>query len=331
VVETIAKKYGFSYKITPHPRVYPQISQGSMTDWELMVNLASQCGYFLRAESTSLYFQPLLQDFDELVTETRTFSQIDAGFKSLTPMYSFEPLIGETLNHKGADKSAISVAGVDAATGNYFKYTKQRRAQTTRGNAQPEFFDAHATHVVAPDYTTAVLEADSADEKSKFPYTAEAEVIGTAALRPGVPVYLENAGESYSGYWTILEVEHYVVEEQLNVPTFTTRLVVGTDSLGATTSGKYPVKPPEKLIRHIAPNVRNTRVIPSNVIKAPSINIKPAKTINLVNRTNRPTVRGTAVSAASWSSNTGNLNTKQKPAGRSIAGLTKAVNYLARQ
>lgn len=331
IVKKIAVKYGFSYKVINHPRVYSQVSQGGMTDWELMVKLAKECGYFLKAESTSIFFQPFLQDFDELISETRTFSKSDAGFKGLSPLYSFTPLIGETLAHPGADKSAISIAGVDAVTGKPFKVTKQKRTVSTRAVYQPEFFDAHATDVVSPNYATAVLQANSQDEKSKFAYVAEAEVIGTADLKPGLPVYLENIGKSYTGYWTVLEVEHVVIEEQLNFHTFSTRIVVGADSLGDPATGKYPTKPSATLKRHLAPNIRNTRIKPKNVVKTPTITVKPTKTINLVKRINRAGASGAAVSSAAWSSDSGNLISKQGKPGRSAAAVAKVVSYFGRQ
>ena len=186
VIVEIANKYNFAYKVVPHPRVYPQIAQAGLTDWELMVKLAKQCGYFLRAENAAIYFQPLLQDFKELVHEAKSFTKTQNGKKYTSTLYSFRPIIGETLAHHGADKAATSVAGIDPISGKYFKYTKQTRTQTTRVISHPELFDKHATHVVVNDYKTAVAEANSADDKSVFPYSAEVEVNGTADLRPGI-------------------------------------------------------------------------------------------------------------------------------------------------
>jgi hypothetical protein len=60
-----------------------------------------------------------------------------------------------------------------------------------------------------------------------FPYRATAEVLGNASLRPGMPIYLSGIGESYEGYWIILEAEHVI--ESLR---YTTKLILGLDSLG---------------------------------------------------------------------------------------------------
>lgn len=330
VVVKIAKKYGFAYKVVPHKRVYPQIAQAGLTDWELMVKLAKQCGYFLRAENTELYFQPLLQDFEELIYEARRFVKNDAGFKDMHPLYTFKPIMGETLAHHGADKSATSIAGVDPFTGKYFKYTTQKRSETTRAVSQPELFDRHATDVVVNSYTSAVSEAISADEKSRFPYSAEAEVIGTANLRPGMPVYLDGVGSEYSGYWTILRVEHYAVETELNKQRFTTRLTVGTDSLGAVADQKYPTRPPAKPVRKITPNIKNTKIIPKTIIKATGVQVKPSGSSSLVDRVNRADAPAKSLRKNVWVSTHGNLTSRPTPPSKSKAARDKARAHNAR-
>jgi hypothetical protein len=327
VVVAIARKYNFAYKVTPHPRVYPQISQAGLSDWELMVRLAKQSGYFLRAENTTLYFQPLLQDFKERISEAKLFVKNDAGFKSHSPLYSFRPIVGETLAHHGSDKSAISVAGIDPRTGEYFKYTKQRRSETTRNISHPELFDKHATHVVANGYTTAVSEANSADDKSIFPYSAEVEVMGVADLRPGMPVYLDNVGQEYSGYWTILSIQHEVVEENLNNQLYTTVMTVGSDSLGSVDANKYPKKPSGLRARKIDPSIRNTKITPGTVIRTPSQGISSVKTTSLVSRTNRASLKGQMVSTATWVSTHGNIADTPREISRSSAALKKMSNH----
>lgn len=331
VIVSIAKKYNFAYKVTPHPRVYPQLSQAGQTDWEFMVKLAKQSGYFLKAENTTLYFQPLDQEFKEKLMESARFSKNDAGFKSLQPMYSFTPIVGETLAHNGADKSAISIAGVNPKTGKYFKYTKQKRSPVTRAISNPELFDKHDTGVVANDYTTAVQEAKSADEKSKFPYQAEAEVIGASRVSPGHPVYLEGVGKEYSGYWTVLRVEHKIIEESLNVQRFTTILTIGTDSLGTISDQTQPSTPPARAIRKIVPNVRNTRIKAGTVLNKTGAQVKPSGPLSLVSRANRANVKDKSARSNVWVSTHGNLNTKTITASRSTAAILKAGKNVARK
>lgn len=330
VVRTIAKKYGFSYKTVPHPRVYPHISQAGMTDWQLMVKLAKQCGYFLRAENTSLYFQPLMQDFEDLIYEAKLFSKADGGVKFGNILYSFSPTVGETLAHMGADKAATSVAGVDPRTGKQFKYTKQKRSAATRKISHPELFDRHDTHTVVNDYKTAMHEAFSADDKSRFPYSASAEVIGTSSLRPGMPIYVDGVGAEYSGYWTVLRVEHHVHEQIINDHTYTCELVLGTDSLGQIASNTYPIKPSLKPIRLIKPNVKNTKVVESTTLVNVSPTVVPVKASKLVSQVNRASVAGPTVSAAVWKSSNGDLNKTTKRETLPKTARVKLEAYRAR-
>jgi hypothetical protein len=308
VVAKIATKYGFSYKALPHPRVYPQISQAGMTDWELMVHLAKQCGYFLRAENTTIYFQPLLQDFQDLIYEAISFKKNDAGHRSANSLYTFKALVGETLSHHGADKSAVSVAGVDPRTATKFNYSKPDRSATTRMISQPEFFDKQATSVVANNYNTATYESTSADDRSRFPYGAHAEVLGTSSLRPGMPVHLDGVGSDYSGYWTALTVEHEIIEESLNVHKYTTHLFVGADSLGDIVDSSVPKVPSATPIRRITPNIRNTVIKPNNIISNKAINVKPIDKSSLVTRKNRANASGQTVAQSVWVSDRGNLS-----------------------
>lgn len=330
VAEKLAKKYGFAYKITPHPRVYKQISQAGMTDWELLVKLAKQSGYAVHVENTTLYFQPILKEFEDYILEAPTFSKVDAGTKFFNPLYSFKPIVGETLGHDGADKAAVSVAGIDAETGQYFKYTNQKRKSTTRRLSQPEFFDRHATKVVANAYDIAKFESESFDERTRFPYIAEAEVLGTARLATGKPVYLQNIGSKYTGYWTVLKVEHEIFEESVNRYKYTSLITVGTDSLGESTP-RYPLKPPSRGIRTISPAIRNTRIQAKSKIKIPNINPSPTKTVKLVNRINRDVESGPKTLQSTWSSDRGNVSSKPIVPGRSAVATSKVVNYFGRQ
>lgn len=307
VIVEIAKRYNFAYRTIPHPRVYPQIAQAGMTDWELMVRLAHQCGYALRVENTEIHFHPLLQDFNDLKEESFTFQKADAGFKPINPLYSFKATISETLSYELADKSATSVFGVDPVTGDVFGYTTQNRGQVTRKRSNQELFDFHETHVVANSYETAKLEATAALNKSQFPYIADAEVYGVSKLRPAMPVYLNNIGRDYTGYWTILGVEHEVIEESRNRQTFTSRLFVGTDSLGEIVSKSGRITPMDRPIRKIVPNIRNAKVSPKSVVKSKGIVLKPVTSISLVSRVNRPNVSGPLASLTTWSSTHGNL------------------------
>ena len=228
VVKEIAERNEFSYSIVDHPRVYPQIAQSGISDWLFMVRLAKQCGYSLRSENTTIYFEPLTEDFTTYKSQANIFEMRNANDPEGSTIYSFNPIIGETLHWEAGSKSATAVSGIDLTNANTnFAVTRQVRDVTVRQNKTEEFFDRFANQVVALDHSSATYEAEALDMLTMFPYRATVEVLGHAELRPGMPVYLSGIGESYEGYWIILETEH-IIENLM----YTTKLIVGLDSLG---------------------------------------------------------------------------------------------------
>lgn len=308
VISAIAQKYGFAYKVTPHPRIYNQIAQAGLTDWELMVKLAKQNGYFLRAENTEIYFQPLTEDFFNLITEASTFQKAEGGFKSINPIYSFKPVISETLEQFGFKKSAVSIAGVNPLTGSTFKITNQSPDSNSRKIYNPEFFDEHNTVEVANDYQTAQYLSDANNEYSRYPYAAEVETIGVSSLRPCLPVYFGNVGAEYTGYWTILSIAHEIVEENLNQQIYTCIIQAASDSLGKITDPRLPEKPARIPTRKLIPNQVNYNVKPKTVINKPAITSSRTQKVQLVDRINRANESGPFVATARWGSTHRDLN-----------------------
>jgi hypothetical protein len=331
VIIDIARRYNFAFNAVPHSRVYDQISQAGMTDWEFMVKLAKQSGYFLRADNASLHFTPISYDFKEYIFEAKSFVKSDLGKKYTNPLYSFKPIVGETLGHHGADKYATSIAGVDPITGSYFKYTTQRRTPSTRQISHPEMFDKHDTSVVANNFTTAVSEANTAEIKSSFAYMAEAEIMGDSSLRPGMPIHFANVGKEYSGYWTILSIEHDVKEESHNRHIYTTKLVVGSDSLGDVKNAMVPSVPDNRAIRHIKPNTRNTRKKVTTEVYWSGLNVRQPDQFALVNRTNRANSGSKTLLKSRWVSRDGNLISPDLPPQKPSFILEKIRNYNANQ
>jgi len=310
IIAAIATKYNFAYKVTPHPRVYPQVAQAGLTDWQLMVNLAQECGYFLRAENSEIYFQPYTEDFNNLITEAVSFNKGDAGFKTTNHIYKFKPVISETLENYGFMKSAVSVAGVNPVNGNSFKVTQQKSFNPSRQYSNVEFFDSHATTTVANSYEVAGYLAKAADEKSRFPYAASVETIGVSSVRPCLPVYLSNVGSEYSGYWTVLKVTHVVYEENLNQQHYTCSMDVASDSLGTNANANQPSAPAVTPRRKIIPNEKNKNIKPKTIVYKPAITAKRTQQKQLVDRINRATQTGPFVATSRWGSTHRDLNYK---------------------
>jgi phage protein D len=313
VVKEIASKHNFVCYAVPHPRVYPQISQAGHSDWEFMVRLAKQCGYTLRATNTELYFQPIMEDYTKYRAEAPKFIMRPASAPDGSTIYSFKPMIGESIPYEDATKGAIAVSGVDVTNSEPISITQQIRSAKTRMKQQVEFFDRFDTATVAPDVLVASYEAEAAENRNYFPYRGVVEVLGNPNLRPDMPVYLDGIGEPYAGYWIVLEVQHNIVEEEINRQRFTTTLVVGTDSLGKAqrwVDSQIITAPDYTPKRTVIPNVLQTRVVPTTVLNKRT-QYENATTVNSFgNPQNRakPSVAASINEPSMWQTNTTSLD-----------------------
>jgi phage protein D len=308
VVADIAKKHKFSYIATPHPRVYPQISQAGMSDWELLVKLAKQSGYSFKADNTTLIFQPLTQDFTESRQQANYYALGGLESKS-TGIYSFKPLIGESIPFADAQKSTYSVGGVDSNTGAAHVNADQTPLKSTRKKSNPPVFDTYATNVVAPTFQASRHEAKAATERARYAYRGEVHLPGNPKLLPDSPVFLDGVGASYSGFWTILSVEH-TVEEQM----FTTKAIVGTDSLGLAapwTDNKTISAPDEKVTRVISPGVRQKNIVPKTTLNKKGTGVKKGNVSHFSQAKNMTAVPVKGEASYSWAGSGRNLKTSE--------------------
>ena len=312
VARIIAEKHNFACYTVPHPRVYPQIAQSGHTDWELLVRLAKQSGYTLRATNTELYFQPNLEDFNKYKEEAMTFTMRQANDSAGSTIYSFNPIVSESLDYEDGAKTSIAISGVDRFTKTPMAVTQQE-FQTTRVKQQTEFFDEFDTDTVANTPEIARYESEAIDNLIVFPYRATAEVLGSPSLRPDMPVYLNGLGPNYSGFWTILKVEHMIIEEESNRHRYTCVLHLGTDSLGETRIGpdsRNIITPPAKPIRKIIPGVRQTTVRPVTYLNRITVPVNSTQRGSFGSIENRakPNIDDRYTSPARWVSGTKSLN-----------------------
>lgn len=261
VVKAMAIQHNLNFIGDPHPRVFEMITQAGYTDWQLAVKLAKQIGYTLRAENTDIYFEPILKDYERYREQAPSFVMRDETDPSGSTIYSFQPLVGESIDYDGDMKAAVAVSGVDRFSKAAVKQTKQKRNKTTKSKRQDEFFDRFNSLAVAPTPEIAKYEADAAEARNSFPYRGMATVLGSVYVRPNMPIYLDGLGSAYSGYWTVLGAEHTLVETERNVYTYTTTVSLGSDSLGAPTTwtdGKSVTAPSPKTKRTIIRGVPQT-------------------------------------------------------------------------
>ena len=319
IVVEIAKRNNFAYNVSPHPRVYSQISQAGLTDMEMINKLAKQCGYSVRYKNAEIHFEPVFKLYEETRENAQILTLRDADDPAGSTLYSFNPLIGESLEHDGEYKSATAVSGVDAFTGKVIQVTNQSRPKTSKAKSEPEFFDRFSSTTVANSYTIAKSESESVDQRTRFPYRATAEALGDPGLHPNVPVYIDGVAEDYAGFWVILEAEHKLTSTGYTQFLYTTELTLGTDSLGSAVAGsdnKVVKMPNSRAKRTIIPNVRQTNKKPKTSLKTGSLS--PSKNTQVgfgaIKNRSKPKTANQVIIGKKWVSPSGNLSkvTKSK-------------------
>jgi hypothetical protein len=254
-----------------------------------------------------------MEDYTTKREEAPKFILRPAGNPEGSTIYSFRPILSESMPYEDATKGAVAVGGVDIDNATPISITQQIRTAKTKIKQQNEFFDIFDTTVVAPNISVASFESEAAENRNYFPYRGTVEVLGNPTLRPDMPVYLEGIGEPYSGYWVVLETHHRIVEEEINRQRYTTTLVVGTDSLGqavAWTDSKTVESPEFRARRTIIPNVLQTKVQPITVLNKKVAYETLSNNGSFGNPQNRakPNINGRSNEVAMWQTDTTSLD-----------------------
>jgi len=320
VITQIAKKHQFAYHSTPHGRVYDNLLQVGETDWEFACSLAIRSGYTLRADGTTLYFDPVNKDFTDYQASAPYFIMRATNDPLGYNLFHFTPEISEANEHEGYMKAATAVGGIDLTSGSSIVNTNQTRPSTSKASSQPEFFDRFHTNAVIPNSTVALYEAIAADERNKFPYRGKAEVLGDARIRPDLPVFIDGVGKDYSGYWTVLECTH-IFKEHL----YTVEMVLGTDSLGQVSSGTaIPGPTAVRVINPATPS--RTKPVPSKLsINTPTINNSSKSTgFGLATNRKQPvSVRSSKATSPKWVNTAGDIRTSVPKSNATAATVNK--------
>ena len=304
VIADIASRNEISYDCIPTERVYDQISQTGMSDWELMVKLAKQNGYSLKCDNSTLVFHPLTQAFTDF-RQQAAYYKMNGLDEKITGIYSFTPLIGEAIPFEDAKKASVSVSGVDRSFYTEHQNTNQKEIEKTRKGSKPIVFDTYNTDVVAPTFQIAKYESDAADERNRYAYRGTAVIQGSPRLLPDAPIYLDGLGSTYSGYWTVLSVNHYIKKE-----VFTTTIEIGTDALGLATKwtdNKEITYPDLSIKRVITSGVKQQNVAPRTSLKRVGANYKKNSSSHLSTVKNIPKTQTVGSPSHKWVGTSGNL------------------------
>jgi hypothetical protein len=199
-------------------------------------------------------------------------------------------------------KAAVAVGGVDKNSKSAYAATKQKRNKRTRAKSQEEFFDRYNTDAVTTNAEIAEYEAEAAELRNAFPYRAEAELMGSPSLRPGMPIYLNGLGPNYSGFWTVLSTEHKIKEETVKNYVYTTVVTLGTDGLGQANRWEdgQDIQNPVGGNRVIIPNKKNTKVKAKTKLVRTGIKYTPTTKDSFGKIKNRSKLTTANNSAAVW-------------------------------
>jgi hypothetical protein len=329
IAKTIAKKYKFTADITPHARVFPQIAQHGESDWEFLVKCAKKCGYYFRVDGTTLIFKPIDEFYKKYKKHSPSYNlqniPISAADIVGSDIYSFTPIVGESIPFLDATKSSTSFSGVNPITKKINSYSNQKDKNGKRQNKKPPLFDNFDVDTVVPGNDIAKSHSDAFDEMVKFPYRAHGAVIGSPKLMPGMPILLNGVGSEYSGYWMLLSVEHIVHFISLTETKYTTNIEVGIDSLGQPRDSLSFLSTFEDTF-YIEPNIRQIVSLSDSLLAVKSIPVKNEITTtfgSLQNQT-KNAINFKNEQFSYWENLTPNTRLRQnKPSNRSVEIIKK--------
>lgn len=222
VVRQVAAEHGLLAVAEPHPRVYETVPQPTISDWALLMRLAHETGYVLRAEQTRVMFMSRRR----VEQETRPMAQTMAmttspsnTMSSASSVFSFDPILADYLPERGVSDTRKQVRALDPSTGDYLVLDAGLDRQ---GGLFTKPVD-----VVANSVSAALARLDSAVEASRFVHRARVRSVGSPPTAPERMVYLAGVPEPYDGYWTVLSVTHRI----RSLTDYTMEMEVGSDAL----------------------------------------------------------------------------------------------------
>ena len=102
-------------------------------------------------------------------------------------------------------------------------------SNNTSASAAKAYFKKHHVYEVAENLTDSKHIADDYSNAHKYQHRASVLIVGSAAIRPYDPIYLDGLPNGLSGYWTVLSVKHVFGGTPAK---YMVRVEVGTDVIG---------------------------------------------------------------------------------------------------
>lgn len=230
VVRQIARLHGMNANVDEHKRVYPQVTQSGESYWQVLLKLASETGYVLRVENSTIIFkkrESVHKFYRPIAPLLRYVDNKGPNMRVRGNLYQFSPQVGEFTPDSGAARAIRSIQGVDGTTGKVIGLKGPQTTRKFRSDRTPVFNSPEVSRVIK-NLTDVSTLLDAHEEKNRFAYRAGAVALGNAYYAPERVVSVRGIEEPYSGYWTILEVRHRIKDARH----YTVDMVLGTDGLG---------------------------------------------------------------------------------------------------
>lgn len=237
----ICRENGLKPNIAKHPWTFPMISQTGQSDWNMLVRLATQCGFAFRVDNGVLLFKPKDSIFNETKSYAPYLKYVDEPSSAFIPfmtIYGFHPLIAEQSPDIAGATVQRALSSIERSNNKDYSHSKERKhsAYKTNANKASKFIkeDPKATFkkIVTDEVALSAAHAkqilDAKTEHERFRYKANLQALGNPNLKPYTAVYLDGLPHGMSGYWTVLKVKHMFGGSK----SYRVDMSVGTETVG---------------------------------------------------------------------------------------------------
>lgn len=199
--------YGVSAYIQPHPRIWPALAQGTLSDFAWLTELAGRIGYRLNVDVSAVSFADAGTDLTpNALTPPRYTRSLQPGVWD--SLIAFEPSSGQS-DPAGARVATVTSYAVRPSSGVAAGVSLEPPIIGADGIALAPTF-TRISSGTAHSYADAAANAAATAARSRYWVYAKATVDGSSALRPGRVVELAGDGIPVAdqGRWRIGCVTH---------------------------------------------------------------------------------------------------------------------------
>lgn len=227
VVQEIAAQFHLDANIVYDSMVWPNLPMAGRSYWEFCCDLAKRIGYTFYCNGVQLVFKPRTTNPAALVGTVVVYDyQNDPG-----NMPVFTPVLGAN-SPGGGQLRTRSIIGIDPKTNQYvYSTVSGNPSPATLGGASAAPVFGATEHDTIDTVSEAISKTTGAGLSNQLYITATAVAAGSPLLSQGTMVFVENANGGQNGLWFTQKVIH-----QMSASYYTSKLFLGRDSTGATTS-----------------------------------------------------------------------------------------------